>query len=315
MYRKTHLVPYGEYIPWKPLVGWISALDQIAYELTPGERLHTLDAPGLPTFGGSHLLREQLPPARPRARAVGRAVPRRAHEQRVLRRHGRVRAASPDVTDPRHRGRPVGGARRRVRDQRVRRSERTHCHTRRSSSSPRSSEDHPRIDRANARTCDGATGSPSSRSRWSSGWRRFREAVAQRAPRTGAARPRHTNTGHPPDLRRGEDDPRCRRWRPDASRRRGARRGRLIAGRDGGDRPGADGGGAPAPARRAPGPIRARERLPGGVRPGARGGLRPDRRDGLRPLARSRRARLAARCGSRPLLTWWWAAATCRVAR
>ena len=50
VYRKTHLVPYGEYIPWKPLVGWISALEQIAYELEPGERLHTLSAPGLPRF-------------------------------------------------------------------------------------------------------------------------------------------------------------------------------------------------------------------------------------------------------------------------
>jgi apolipoprotein N-acyltransferase len=51
VYRKTHLVPYGEYIPWKRMVGWISALEQIAYELTPGERLHTLSAPGLPRFG------------------------------------------------------------------------------------------------------------------------------------------------------------------------------------------------------------------------------------------------------------------------
>lgn len=50
VYRKTHLVPYGEYIPLKPLVGWISALEQIAYELEPGERLHTLSAPGLPRF-------------------------------------------------------------------------------------------------------------------------------------------------------------------------------------------------------------------------------------------------------------------------
>ena len=50
VYRKTHLVPYGEYIPWKPIVGWISALDQIAYELTPGEGLHTVAAPGLPAF-------------------------------------------------------------------------------------------------------------------------------------------------------------------------------------------------------------------------------------------------------------------------
>ncbi|HEX6399255.1 MAG TPA: apolipoprotein N-acyltransferase [Actinomycetota bacterium] len=50
-YRKTHLVPYGEYIPWKPVVGWISALEQIGYELAPGERVHTLSAPGIPAFG------------------------------------------------------------------------------------------------------------------------------------------------------------------------------------------------------------------------------------------------------------------------
>jgi apolipoprotein N-acyltransferase len=51
VYRKTHLVPYGEYIPWKPMVGWISALDQIRYELAPGERIHTVSAPGVPRFG------------------------------------------------------------------------------------------------------------------------------------------------------------------------------------------------------------------------------------------------------------------------
>jgi apolipoprotein N-acyltransferase len=51
VYRKTHLVPYGEYIPLERLVGWIPALEQIAYELTPGERVHTLEAPGLPELG------------------------------------------------------------------------------------------------------------------------------------------------------------------------------------------------------------------------------------------------------------------------
>jgi apolipoprotein N-acyltransferase len=52
VYRKTHLVPYGEYIPWKPVVGWISALEQIGYELTPGAQgIHTVRAPGLPAFG------------------------------------------------------------------------------------------------------------------------------------------------------------------------------------------------------------------------------------------------------------------------
>jgi predicted amidohydrolase len=61
VYRKTHLVPYGEYIPWKPVVGWISALEQIAYELTPGERLHTLRAPGLPSFGAPICFENSFP--------------------------------------------------------------------------------------------------------------------------------------------------------------------------------------------------------------------------------------------------------------
>jgi apolipoprotein N-acyltransferase len=61
VYRKTHLVPYGEYIPWKPIVGWISALEQIAYELTPGERLHTLTAPGLPRFAAPICFENSFP--------------------------------------------------------------------------------------------------------------------------------------------------------------------------------------------------------------------------------------------------------------
>ena len=61
VYRKTHLVPYGEYIPWKPIVGWISALEQIAYELTPGERLHTLSAPGLPVFAAPICFENSFP--------------------------------------------------------------------------------------------------------------------------------------------------------------------------------------------------------------------------------------------------------------
>ena len=61
VYRKTHLVPYGEYIPWKAVVGWIPALEQIAYELTPGERVHTLKAPGLPRFAAPICFENSFP--------------------------------------------------------------------------------------------------------------------------------------------------------------------------------------------------------------------------------------------------------------
>ena len=77
VYRKTHLVPYGEYIPWKPLVGWISALDQIAYELAPGERLHTLRAPRLPRFAAPICFENSFP-------ALDRALVRRGAEFLVV---------------------------------------------------------------------------------------------------------------------------------------------------------------------------------------------------------------------------------------
>jgi apolipoprotein N-acyltransferase len=77
IYRKTHLVPYGEYIPWKPVVGWISALEQISYELTPGERLHTLSAPGLPRFGAPICFENSFP-------ALDRALVQRGAEFLVV---------------------------------------------------------------------------------------------------------------------------------------------------------------------------------------------------------------------------------------
>jgi apolipoprotein N-acyltransferase len=50
-YSKVHLVPFGEFVPWRSAVGWISALRQIPYDLTPGERVHPLSGAGLPTIG------------------------------------------------------------------------------------------------------------------------------------------------------------------------------------------------------------------------------------------------------------------------
>jgi apolipoprotein N-acyltransferase len=50
-YAKVHLVPFGEYVPWRGVLGWISALQQIPYDLTPGEGLRVLRGPGLPPIG------------------------------------------------------------------------------------------------------------------------------------------------------------------------------------------------------------------------------------------------------------------------
>jgi apolipoprotein N-acyltransferase len=46
-YRKVHLVPYGEYVPFRHELSWISALQQIPYDMTPGDRLHPLTVDGI----------------------------------------------------------------------------------------------------------------------------------------------------------------------------------------------------------------------------------------------------------------------------
>ena len=50
-YDKVHLVPFGEYVPFRARLHWIEAIEQVPVDRVPGESVHTLQAPGLPPFG------------------------------------------------------------------------------------------------------------------------------------------------------------------------------------------------------------------------------------------------------------------------
>jgi apolipoprotein N-acyltransferase len=50
-YDKVHLVPFGEYVPWRRYLSWVSAIKQIPVDRTPGTSVHTITQQGLPPYG------------------------------------------------------------------------------------------------------------------------------------------------------------------------------------------------------------------------------------------------------------------------
>ncbi len=65
-YDKVHLVPYGEYVPFRNELTWVQALRQVPIDRTPGEEASPLSIDGLPTFG-SPICFENSFPAIPRS--------------------------------------------------------------------------------------------------------------------------------------------------------------------------------------------------------------------------------------------------------